>query len=480
MADILIVDDQDRYIELCRRAIPGHRYRGPARSWREAAEALSRARGRIDLVLLDVHFDIPREDLVGVDSSTGDRGVRELQRRQGVEILKLMRGRYPDLPVILMTSKEELNLEEHAERLDAAEYTYFLDDEYVDARSLKAQIENIANARRGDETEGPIFWGRSMRMRRVRQKLSVLAGGRLPVMLLGPTGTGKSLIARHFLHQRARRPGRFVAVDLSTVPVDLMAAHLFGAAKGAYTGAVADRTGAFEAANGGTLFLDEVGNLSPDAQKMLLSVLQEGMVTRLGELKERAVDVKLIVATNEDLGRRVAEGSFRADLYMRLNPAAAVDLPGLRDRQLDQARLLDFCVQQALQRPYLKGLIDDYRARNSISAGSVSVVVGGPVPDARPGVVTLLFPERAVRLLKAHSWPGNLREFAMTIENASLFAITEMLSVAGGDRADIIQVRPKVVRDLLSRCRPLQMRWQRPTAGAVVGGFACRSSQGTP
>ncbi len=448
MADILIVDDQDRYIELCRRAIPEHRYRGPARCWRDASEAVSRARGRIDLVLLDVNFDIPVGDLLGHREDMSEREVSSLRRRQGLEILVALRARYPDLPVVLMTSREELALEHHAERLQAEEYTYFLDDDFVDARALQAQITGIVAARRGEEADGPVFWGRSLPMRRLRQRLGVLARGRLPVVLLGPTGTGKSLIARHYVHARSGRTGRFVAVDLSTVPRELMAPHLFGSVKGAYTGSVADRLGAFEAANQGTLFLDEVGNLSQEAQKMLLSVLQESTITRLGDLKERQVDVKLVVATNEDLATRVREGTFRADLYMRLNPATAVSLPALRERSVDTDRLLEFCLEQAIARPYLRGLVEDYREAHSLEAGPVEVVTRGGVPVAGPSLV-LLFPERSMRQLRAYHWPGNLREFAMVAENAVLFALAEMTGLPGGDRRDVVQVRPKLIRDLL-------------------------------
>jgi DNA-binding NtrC family response regulator len=449
MADILIVDDQDRYLELCKRSIPEHHYRGPVRSWAEVAEVLARARARIDLVLLDVHFDIPPDQLLGWQPGLDARAIEQLRRGQGLEILRAMRARYPDLPVILMTSRDELPLEQHAERLHAEEYTYFLDNEYVDARSLKGQIEGIVAARRGEEADGPVFWGKSLPMRRIRQRLLVLARGRLPVVLLGPTGTGKSLVARHFIHERSGRKGAFIAVDLSTVPRELMAAHLFGSVKGAYTGSVADRTGAFEAASGGTLFLDEVGNLSMDVQKMLLSVLQEGVVTRIGDLKERPVDVKLVVATNESLVARVEDGTFRADLFMRLNPAAAVEMPPLRDRALDLERVLGFALEQALARPYLQGLVADYRERNGFGPGPVDVVAGTALPGPQPGVVYLLFPERSMRLLKAHPWPGNLREFAMTAENAVLFALSEMALVQGGGRADVIQVRPKLIRDLL-------------------------------
>lgn len=452
MADLLIVDDQDRYLELCRAAIPEHRYRGPARNLAEARSELTRARGRIDLVLLDVHFDIPTADLVGVEEGCTAKELERAKRRQGLLILEDLRRSWPDLPVIVMTSRDELALE--AELPAAEDFTYFLDDDYVDARALQGQIHALVAMRAAEGSTGPVFWGRSLAMRRIRSRLSILARGRLPVVLLGPMGTGKSLIARHVVHGRSGRPGKFVAVDLSTVPAELMAAHLFGSVKGAYTGSIADRTGAFEAANQGTLFLDEVGNLSLAAQKMLLTVLQEGTIVRVGDVKERTVDVKLVVATNEDLRGRVADGTFRSDLYMRLNPAAAVELPALADRGHDLGNLLDFCLRDAFARPYLKELVAEYRTAADLQPGRVRFVAGGVVPDAERGVLVVLFPERAMRLLRRHSWPGNLREFAMTAENAVLFALAEMTAAAGGDRADVVTVRPKLIRDLLMANTP--------------------------
>lgn len=446
MADILLVDDQDRYIELCRKSLPHHRYRGPARNLAEALEILSRARGRVDLVLLDVHFDISTENLIGFEPGMSERAVVNLKRRQGVEILKALRARYPDLPVVLMTSRDEVALEVVAD--PAQDFTYFLDDDEVDASSLSTQIDAIMAGRRGRESEGPIFWGKGLQMRSVRRQLEILALGRLPVVLLGPTGTGKSLIARHFVHERSGRKGRFVAVDLSTLPSELMSAHLFGSVRGAYTGSVADRVGAFEAADNGTLFLDEVGNLTVQAQKMLLSVLQEGRITRLGDLKERSVDVKVVVATNEDLRKRVAEGTFRADLYMRFNPATSVTLPSLVEREHDLKRLIAFSVEGALKRPYLQGLIEEHAQRHRLDVKSVEVQFQpGEMPDDALG---LLFPERTLRLLRGHRWPGNLREFAMTIENAVLFALAETAGASRGPSARVVQIRPKLVRDLLA------------------------------
>jgi len=459
MADILVIDDQDRTISLCRRAMPEHTWHGPARSWAEATEALKGLRRRVSLVLLDVHFDIEDGELLGVSPDATPRDLRRARRQQGIHILEALRRGHPDLPVVLMTSRGE-GLEKAADRHSAEEYTYFLDDEDLDARALRAQVENIIQARRGTERDGPIYWGRSMEMRRIRQRLGTLARGRLPVILAGPTGTGKSLLARHFLHARSGRKGPFVAVDLSTLPRDLVAAQLFGAVRGAYTGSVGDRAGAFEAADGGTLFLDEIGNLSEEAQKMLLTVLQERALTRIGDTRERKVDVKLVVATNEDLGELVRRGRFRADLYMRLNPAAIVDLPPLRERKMDLERQLDFMVERVATEAHVGELLIEYRQRMRLDqprpTEALVVATGSALPPPVPGRTVLLFPERTLRLLRRHRWPGNLREFAMTVENALTLSLAEAITAgrrpgqgAASHRDDVVQVRPKLVRDLL-------------------------------
>lgn len=461
MADILVIDDQDRTLDLCRRVMPEHSWHGPAHNWAEAHEQLKTLRRKVELVLLDIHFDVPADQLLGLPPEPTPKDVDRAKRRQGVEILAALRRNLPDLPVVLMTARGEVPLEREADRHDAEEYTYFLDDEDIDARSLRAQVQGILAARRGTEWEGPIYWGRSLAMRRIRQRLITLARGRLPVILSGPTGTGKSLIARHFIHARSGRKGKFVAVDLSTLPKDLVGAHLFGSVKGAYTGSVADRRGAFEEADQGTLFLDEIGNLSEDTQKMLLTVLQEGAVVRIGDSRERAVDVKLVVATNEDMGELVRQGRFRADLYMRLNPACTVELPALRERSMDLERLLEFTVERVVQDRYVQELLSDYRARASLGEApeggglgvGVRVVADEDLPEPAPGVVVLLFPDRTLELLRRHRWPGNLREFTMAVENAVTLTLAEAVgagrSGGGGGRGDVVQVRPKLVRDLL-------------------------------
>jgi DNA-binding NtrC family response regulator len=451
MAEILVIDDQDRTVDLCRRVMPEHEWIGPARTWEEAHGMIRKSGRRLGLVLLDIHFDMPAECLLGLPEEPTDRDIAKAQRHQGIHILEALRRAAPDLPVVLMTARGDSVLEQAADRHGAQEYTYFLDHEDLDARTLRAQVEGILLARRGSEQDGPVFWGRSVAMRQIRQRLLTLARGRLPVTLNGPTGTGKSLIARHFIHARSGRKGKFVAVDLATLPRDLVAAHLFGSLRGAYTGSVSDRAGAFEEAHGGTLFLDEIANLPDEVQKMLLSVLQEGEVTRLGDTRERKVDVKLVVATNENLADRVRSGTFRADLYMRLNPACAVALPPLVDRKLDLARLLEFTVARILQEGYLSGQIDELRSQLGLGEGQVRLAIGAELPEAQDGVLLLLFPQRSMNALEKHRWPGNLREFAMVVENAVALALAEAVSAGqkGSERADVVQVRTKILRDQL-------------------------------
>jgi len=489
MSSILIIDDEDNYLELCRRYMPEHNFLPPARNYQDAAAVLRQRAQEIDLVLLDVHFNIDEAELLPADKaslfarSDRRRVLDRLCRTQGLLILDRIRADYPDLPLIVMTSRDDLPLEVDAERLHAEDYTYLLDDDYLDARSLRLQIEGILARRERPSAEesGPFYWGMTPAMLNLRRRLSILARGRLPIIVQGATGTGKSLVVREHVHPHSRRSGPFVAVDLSTIPSDLMAAHLFGVTKGAYTGATNSRDGVLAQADGGTLFLDEIGNLSLELQKSLLLVLQEGNYRPVGSVKERSVDIKLVVATNEDLATLVREGRFREDLYMRLNPATAVTLASLADRRDDFHELLKFFVRRVASEAYNRDLVLQYAEQRGLmlpaGKGPLPVSVGSTVPTRSDSTrIHFLFHPSSFKLLRGFDWPGNFRQFEMTLSNLVTFTLVELVERASqvepedpgqASRPDVIPIPAKTVNDLL---RPMAKAHRREPEVAVDEG----------
>ncbi|WP_208112273.1 sigma-54-dependent Fis family transcriptional regulator [Zavarzinia compransoris] len=215
-----------------------------------------------------------------------------------------------------------------------------------------------------------------------------VAGTSASVLLLGESGVGKEMFAQtlHRISRRAARP--FVAVNCAAIPENLVEAELFGVEKGAFTGAVASRPGRFERADGGTLFLDEIGTLSLAAQGKLLRALQEGEIERVGDYRSRKVDVRLVAATNVNLRAGVADGSFREDLFYRLN-VFPIQIPPLRDRRADIPVLLNHFLQFFA---------------------------------ARHGKLVTGFSQRAITGLYAYNWPGNVRELENMIERGVILA----------------------------------------------------------
>src|SRR5262245_39782219 len=236
--------------------------------------------------------------------------------------------------------------------------------------------------------------GKSAPMTRLFQMLETVAATSSTILITGETGTGKEVVARAIHHSSPRRQARFVALNCSAIPETLLEAEIFGHVRGAFTGAVGNRQGRLEQANKGTLFLDEVGTMSPALQMKLLRVLQEREFERVGDSHTIKVDVRVIAATNSDLGRMVSEGSFREDLFYRLN-VIPVQLPPLRDRKED----IPLLVQHFLDR----------LAKDGAAAKK------GPVE--RKSVA-----QDAMRRLMSYSWPGNVRQLENAVERAVAFS----------------------------------------------------------
>ena len=248
--------------------------------------------------------------------------------------------------------------------------------------------------------------GQSPALQRILQELDVVASSELPVLLLGETGVGKELFARQ-LHRRSGRADKpMIYVNCAALPESLAESELFGHSKGAFSGALSERAGRFDAADGGTLFLDEVGELPLSVQAKLLRVLQNGEIQRLGSDKLQRVNVRLVAATNRDLQQQVKQGEFRADLYHRLS-VYPIPIPPLRERSEDLPLLAGHFLEQNRSRLGLRSL--------------------------------RLAPTAELALL-GYNWPGNIRELEHVISRAAIKALSQ-----GAQRSDIVILQPELL-----------------------------------
>src|SRR5512134_807547 len=271
----------------------------------------------------------------------------------GREVLQAALERYPDLIAIIITGYGTVKDAVDAIKQGAADFIAkpFQFDEVLhviesslEQRRLRSENAYLrAQLEQRYRLDGII--GRSPAMRDLFQLLETVAQSSSTVLITGETGTGKELAAKAIHHNSARRAHRFVAINCSAIPETLLEAELFGHVRGAFTGAVGSRQGRLEQAHKGTLFLDEVGTMSPALQAKLLRVLQEREFERIGDSHTIKIDVRVIAATHSDLARMVAEGTFREDLFYRLN-VIPVRLPSLRERREDIPLLVQHFLQK--------------------------------------------------------------------------------------------------------------------------------------
>jgi DNA-binding NtrC family response regulator len=307
----------------------------------------------------------------------------------GMQVIEAARGRYPGIVAIVITGYGTVKDAVDAIKRGASDFLAkpFQFDEmmHVLQKSLEQRRLASENAYLRSQLEqryqfGGIL-GRSRSMQSLFQLLETVAQSNSTILVNGETGTGKEVVARAIHHNSPRRVGRFVALNCSAIPETLLEAELFGHVKGAFTGAIGARPGRFEQAHKGTLFLDEVGTMSTALQMKLLRALQEREFERVGDNTTIKVDVRVIGATNSDLARMVAAGTFREDLFYRLN-VIPVHLPPLRERRDD----IPLLVQHFLDK---------------FASGRNMVVSQG-----------------AMRVLMAYPWPGNVRQLENAIERS--------------------------------------------------------------
>jgi PAS domain S-box-containing protein len=253
--------------------------------------------------------------------------------------------------------------------------------------NLELRNEYLLEELRSEGRFGEIV-GRSAALAKVLEQIDVVAPTETGVLVLGESGTGKELVARAIHDASGRREKPLVRVNCAAIPRELFESEFFGHVKGSFTGAIRDRVGRFELADGGTLFLDEVSEIPVDLQAKLLRVIQEGQMERIGEERTRAVDVRLISATNRDLGAEIRAGRFRQDLYYRLS-VFTIEVPPLRERVEDIGILASRCVELSAK---------------------------------RLGVTPPTLTRAHIRALERYDWPGNVRELQNVIERAVILA----------------------------------------------------------
>ena len=243
-------------------------------------------------------------------------------------------------------------------------------------------------------TDGPVkMIGISRPLQDVFKIVGRVSQTDAPVLITGESGTGKELVARAVHEYNPRRQGDLVAINCGAIPENLLESELFGHEKGAFTGAVARRTGRFEQCDGGTLFLDEIGDMPASVQVKLLRILQEGTFSRVGSNETLSSDVRIVAATNKDLAVEVSQGNFREDLYYRLN-VVEINLPPLRDRPEDIPLLAEFFLQRLAR---------------------------------KQGMARMRLSGEAVEALQKHHWPGNVRELENTVARACALSTSDLL-----------------------------------------------------
>lgn len=353
-----------------------------------------------------------------IDAETIDLILSDLRLpdHDGIDILRWLIKRERMIPLIIMTGYADIQSAVQAMKLGACDYVpkpinpdellKKIEDALKKSESgdaplasrQKASSDGMASASPSDFLEGE-----SDSAKQLYNYVRLVAPTTMSVLINGASGTGKEYVA-HRIHQLSKRADKpFVAIDCGAIPKELAASEFFGHVKGAFTGALTDKRGAFVEANGGTIFLDEIGNLSYEIQIQLLRALQERKIRPIGSNKEIQVDVRLISATNEDLEQQIGKGTFREDLYHRINEFTLY-MPLLKERKEDILLFANFFLDKANQ---------------------------------EMGKHLIGFDEQACKTMEAYHWPGNLRQMKNTIRRATLLATGNFITI--NELADLQQ-----------------------------------------
>ena len=321
----------------------------------------------------------------------------KMPKMDGVEVLEEVKKIKPEIPMVMISGHGDMETAIHTMRLGAFDYISKPPD-------LKRLLNTVRNAldKKQLVVENKILKkkvsknyemvGESEAINHIKLMIDKVAQTEARVLITGPNGTGKELVA-HQLHEKSERANfPLIEVNCAAIPSELIESELFGHVKGAFTSAVKDRAGKFEAADKGTIFLDEIGDMSLSAQAKVLRALQESMITRVGAEKDIKVDVRVVAATNKDLKTEIAEGRFREDLYHRL-AVILIKVPPLNERRDD-----------------IPALVRHFAEKIASEQGNVVKVFSQP----------------AIKLLQEYDWTGNIRELRNVVERLIILGGTEI------------------------------------------------------
>jgi DNA-binding NtrC family response regulator len=321
----------------------------------------------------------------------------KMPKMDGIEVLEAIRKIKPEVPVVMLSGHGDLDTAVNTMKLGAFDYISKPPDlnrllntvrNALDRKKLV--VENTQLKKKVGKNYEMI--GNSPAISKIKDIIEKVAPTDARVLITGPNGTGKELVA-HWLHQKSNRSGGpMIEVNCAAIPSELIESELFGHVKGAFTSAVKDRAGKFEAANGGTIFLDEIGDMSLSAQAKVLRALQENKISRVGSDKDIKVDVRVIAATNKDVKKEIEEKKFREDLYHRL-AVILIEVPALNERREDIPVLVEFFSDKIAE---------------------------------EQGTNKKEFTDSAINLLKKYDWTGNIRELRNVVERLIILGSEEI------------------------------------------------------
>lgn len=321
----------------------------------------------------------------------------KMPKMDGVEVLEAVKKIKPEIPMVMISGHGDLETAIHTMRIGAFDYISKPPDlnrllntvrNALDKKQLV--VENKILKKKVSKNYEMI--GQSDAINHIKEIIEKVAQTDARVLITGPNGTGKELVA-HQLHEKSERSNApLIEVNCAAIPSELIESELFGHVKGAFTSAVKDRAGKFEAADGGTIFLDEIGDMSLSAQAKVLRALQESMITRVGADKDIKVNVRVVAATNKDLKKEIEEGRFREDLYHRL-AVILIKVPALNDRRDDIPLLINHFTEKIA---------------------------------TEQGTAQKKFSDDAISLLKKYDWTGNIRELRNVIERLIILGGSEI------------------------------------------------------